>query len=191
MMTIPVSPQTHSVDKQTLSIHTTTMGCLLKTAIADVCAEGNYCKANILLDEGAQRSFISQKLANCLNIRSNEQQDICLSSFGGATSPVKLQVTSVYLETRSGDEISMSVLVVPTIAAPLQHMTYPPASHFPHLQDLTFVHPVMDIKGFEISLLIGADYYWSVVENTIIRGDGPTAMKSKLSFLLSGPVYLL
>ena len=190
-MTIPVSTQTHSVDKQTSSVHTTTTVCLLKTAIADVRAEGNYCKANILLDEGAQRSFISRKLANCLNIRSNEQQEICLSSFGGATSPVKLQVTSVYLQTRSGDEIPMSVLVVPTIAAPLQHVTYPPASHFPHLQGLTLAHPVMNTKDFEISLLIGADYYWSVVEDTIIRGDGPTAMKSKLGFLLSGPVYPL
>ena len=69
--------------------------------------------------------------------------------------------------------------------------THAPASHFPHLQGLTLAHPVMDIKDFEISLLIGADYYWSVMEDTIIRGDGPTAMKSKLGFLLSGPVYPL
>ena len=38
----------------------------------------------------------------------------------------------------------MSVLVVPTIAAPLQHVTYTPASHFPHLQGLTLAHPVMN-----------------------------------------------
>ena len=100
------------------------------------------------------------------------------------------QIT-VYLQTRSGDEIPMSVLVVPTIAASLQHMTYPPVTHFPHLQGLTLAHPVMNTKDFEISLLIGADYYWSVVEDTIIHGDEPTAMKSKLGFLLSGPVYLL
>ncbi len=38
-------------------------------------------------------------------------------------------------------------------------------------------------------MLIGADYYWDIVENEIIRGDGPTAVKSKLGYLLSGPIH--
>ena len=46
--------------------------------------------------------------------------------------------------------------------------THAPTSHFPHLQGLTLAHPVMDIKDFEILLLIGADYYWSIMEDTII-----------------------
>lgn len=41
---------------------------------------------------------------------------------------------------------------------------------------------------FNISLLIGADNYWDVVENEIIRGDGPTAVKSKIGFLMSESV---
>ena len=36
--------------------------------------------------------------------------------------------------------------------------------------------------------MIGADHYWQVVEDHIIRGNGPTAMKSKLGYLLSGPL---
>jgi len=35
-------------------------------------------------------------------------------------------------------------------------------------------------------LLIGADHYWDVVEDKIVRGKGPTAMQSKLGYLLSG-----
>ena len=45
-------------------------------------------------------------------------------------------------------------------------------------------------ENFEISLLIGADFYWDLVGDHIIRGDGPTAMSSKLGYLLSGPVLL-
>ena len=41
---------------------------------------------------------------------------------------------------------------------------------------------------FEITVLIGADYYWQFIEDKIIRGDGPTAVKSKLGYLLSGPL---
>jgi len=33
-----------------------------------------------------------------------------------------------------------------------------------------------------------ADYYWSIIENHIIRGNGLTAVKSKIGYLLSGPM---
>ena len=41
---------------------------------------------------------------------------------------------------------------------------------------------------FQISLLIGADHYWDIVEYDIIRSLGPTAAKSQIDYLLSGPV---
>jgi hypothetical protein len=37
-------------------------------------------------------------------------------------------------------------------------------------------------------MLIGADYYWDIVQNKIIRGKGPTAVQSRLGYLLSGPM---
>jgi len=41
-----------------------------------------------------------------------------------------------------------------------------------------------------VSLLIGADRYWDLVGDHIIRGAGPTAMSSKLGYLLSGLALL-
>ena len=38
-------------------------------------------------------------------------------------------------------------------------------------------------------VLIGADFYWTFVEDKIVRGDGPTAQQSKLGYLLSGPIH--
>ena len=52
-------------------------------------------------------------------------------------------------------------------------------------------HPVTREENFEISLLIGADHYWDFVEDHIICGNGPTAMQSKLGYLLSGPLPLV
>ena len=43
-------------------------------------------------------------------------------------------------------------------------------------------------EQFQNSLLIGADHYWDIVEDDIIRSLGPTAAKSKIDYLLSGPV---
>lgn len=60
--------------------------------------------------------------------------------------------------------------------------------HFPHLQGLTLAHPIIHTSDFEISLLIGADFYWTIVQDRIIHGNGPTAMESKLGYLLSGPI---
>ena len=38
-------------------------------------------------------------------------------------------------------------------------------------------------------MLIGADAYWSIVQETVIQGPGPTAVQSKLGYLLSGLLY--
>ena len=60
----------------------------------------------------------------------------------------------------------------------------------PHLQGLPLAHPVTAAENFGISLLIGADHYWDLVGDHIIRGVSPTAMSLKLGYLLSGPALL-
>lgn len=35
---------------------------------------------------------------------------------------------------------------------------------------------------FKISVLIGAHYYWDFVEDEVVRGNGPTAVKLKLGY---------
>ncbi|XP_063442540.1 uncharacterized protein LOC134722839 [Mytilus trossulus] len=48
------------------------------------------------------------------------------------------------------------------------------------------------IKESEITVKesIGADYYWDIVGDRVIRGSGPTAVQSKVGYLLSGPIQL-
>ena len=85
-------------------------------------------------------------------------------------------------------QLPIRVLIVPEIAAPLK--TYiRKAAKLPYLSGIELAHPVTTNDNFHISLLVGADYYWSIVENHIIRGEGPTAVKSKIGYLLSGPFH--
>jgi len=62
---------------------------LLKTATAKVSAGPYSTEGNILLDEGAQHSFISQELADRLCLKAAQTKQISLSSFGNPTSATR------------------------------------------------------------------------------------------------------
>ena len=163
--------------------------CLLKTAVAPIVAGNTRSQANILFDEGAQRSFISAEMVNELQISPTSTTDIAVTSFGTTSVTIqKLGVATVEVETESGELIPISVLIVPSIAAPIRNLVSTSVYTMPHLCDLKLAHPITSDKNFTISLLIGTDHYWSFVEDHIIRGKGPTAQRSKLGYLLSGPL---
>ena len=98
--------------------------CLLKTAIATITMADSEAEANILFDEGSQRSFLTQDLADLLLLQSHTTENICLSSFG-AKRPLnkRMEVASINMKTRTGGLIPISVLIVPTIATPLRNTT--------------------------------------------------------------------
>ncbi|XP_052238434.1 uncharacterized protein LOC127849725 [Dreissena polymorpha] len=134
-------------------------------ALADLCVTGianpmciiaqatvsfnfNDAEANILFDEGAQRSFITKELAEKLNIVPDSTEEMSISSFRSTANQVQ------------------------------------------HIESATIYLPAEENGcNFEISLLIRADHYWNVVEDDVIRGDGPTAVKSKIGYLLSGSLH--
>ena len=37
-------------------------------------------------------------------------------------------------------------------------------------------------------MLVGADSYWRIVQDRVVRGNGPTAVESRIGYLLSGPL---
>lgn len=59
---------------------------LLKTAVAQVKTDGIHVEANILFDEGAQRSFMSEKLAKTLRIVPHTSECVSVSAFGAKLS---------------------------------------------------------------------------------------------------------
>ena len=172
-----------------LSPPSQTSSCLLKTAVAMVSTSNVTMEGNIIFDEGAQRSFITQELAKKLNLQPYGKDKISLASFGSKSSTHRnLDMGVVEIHTMSGERIPISVLVVPRIAPPIQNSIRMPLLHLPHIMGIKLAHPVTDDENFELSILIGADYYWTFVEDQVIRGKGPTAVASKLGYLLSGPL---
>ena len=192
---LPVKPNTQQPRSThatlVLSIHSPTVRhvSLLKTAVATVSSGQLFCDASIFLDEGAQRSFITTSLANQLGIQLTQTEEISLWAFGAQTVAKRhLPLATVYLVTRTGERIPLHVLIIDKIATPLQIPHRTQMNEIPHLRNLTLAHPTTDEENFNISLLIGADHYWDIVEDQVIRGQGPTAVASKLGYLLSGPL---
>ena len=99
-----------------------------------------------------------------------------------------MDVTNIQIETLEGERIPISVLIVPTISTPIHNLCHVALDTLLHLKDLKLANPITNSQEFTIAILIGTDYYWSFVQDQIIRGAGPIAQQSKLGYLLSRPV---
>ena len=74
---------------------------LLKTAVAEVESEGYCSYANILFNEGAQKSFITQRMADELNLRNKGTDTVRLASFGSKNEDLnhrRLDRAEIYLK---------------------------------------------------------------------------------------------
>jgi len=72
-------------------------------------------------------------------------------------------------------------LIVPIITKPL-HVNTGDLTCEPKLVGLKLVHPPSDSSDlFDVTLLIGVDFYYDLMEDELIRTDsGVVALKSKL-----------
>jgi hypothetical protein len=144
---------------------------LLKTATARLWYKNQGLSVNILLDEGAQRSFVTEHTANLLQIKNEEctSELVNLATFGhNETKSKQLLSTLMQLETKSGEKLDISALIVPKISTPVRNYVQLSLQEHEYLKDL----------------------YWSIVGNHTVRGAGPTAVASKLGYLLSGPTHI-
>ena len=58
----------------------------------------------------------------------------------------------------------------------------------PHLLGLDLADSSNPTSGLPVDLLVGADYYWKLVTGNVCRSEGgPTAIHTKLGWVLSGP----
>ena len=51
-------------------------------------------------------------------------------------------------------------------------------------------YPVTSDENFSISVVIGVNHYWQFIQDHVVRGDGPTAVQSRLGYLFLGSLPL-
>ncbi|CAC5398787.1 unnamed protein product [Mytilus coruscus] len=113
-----ISAAVESIHSSTSSVR---LQVLWKTAIAPItCDKILFTSANILFDEGDQRSFITQEMADLLNLRPHKKEAITTSGFGESNKKVRnLQIATIYLKGQRNALIPIEVLIVPQIAHPI------------------------------------------------------------------------
>ena len=161
---------------------------LLQTAQAVVCNRdnGKRLRVRILLDNGSQRSYISEEVYKKLGLKSLGKHCLNLNTFGsGKIARKHCEVVSLALETSSGEVVNISGLTYPVICSPIPSKV--DITEFSHLQGLQFADNALDGADDNIDILLGADQYFDIVIGDIIRGEqGPVAIKTKLGWVLSG-----
>lgn len=101
-----------------------------------------------------------------------------------------MDVVRLCVATDQGEDVELSAFVVPIICDPLQSQSIAEATHtYAHLKGLKLADYGSGEDNVEVDILVGSDQYWSLVSGRVVRGEhGPTAVKTKLGWVLSGPI---
>jgi hypothetical protein len=115
-----------------------------------------------------------------LGLKPIKTETLRLNTFGQPNyRKEKCSVVKLCLKKRE-QEIDLVALDYPVICSPLPTKV---CIEHPHLEGLELAD---DCEGAsaDIDILVGSDYYWELARGE----DGPTAVASKLGWLLSGPL---
>ena len=186
-------PET-SKGTQTINSHCSDpkTGILLQTARLHLISSGDEATeitARAMFDSGSQRTYISKQLRDRLQLPTVSSERIQIKTFGslecsdGSYDVVQLQIRA------KGEILTVSALVVPLVCSPLMSQPINDSSqNYEHLADLELADSADSHDLLEVDVLIGSDWYWSLITGRVIRGEtGPIAIDSKVGWILSGP----
>ena len=163
---------------------------LLQTARAHACStkDSDLVPVRVLFDGGSERSYVTARLIEVLNLRTLKRETLNLNTFGTEQcQKKKCDLVKVILKGKDGDDIEVSALTFPTICAP--PATTISTHQYAQLEGLELADHSQFNGNNAIDILIGSDYYWDIVTGEVLRGDGPIAVHSKFGWLLSGPIH--
>ena len=149
---------------------------LLQTAIVNVVRPDNesYVQGcRLVFDSCSQRTYITEDLAHNLALPIIGRDSLLIKTFGENDARLRMcNIVQVGIKTEYGGTVYVRAYVVPVICGPL---IQPPASvvqnEYDHLRGLPLAdNPGMVDPSMNIQILVGADYYWSLVERAVVRG---------------------
>ena len=146
-------------------------------------------KIRAILDSGSQRSYLTEAVARDLKLNPKKTESLRIKTFGDSEDITQTcPVVDLAIQTSYRNTLKMELLVVPSICDSLSHQPTTQAKEtHPHLRGLKLADPNTMEDKLPIDLLIGSDNYWSLVTGNTKRGkSGPTAIQTKVGWVLSG-----
>ena len=154
---------------------------LLQTARAVAVGPAGRVSIRMLLDSGSQLSYITKTLKERLGIEPIRKEKLHLNTFGSASfDPRSCDVVNLQIETSNGGEVlDIVAYTSPVICSSLPAMVN--VCEYEHLDGLELADGDSHDSKKSIDVLVGSDYYWSIVTGDTVVGDsGPVALGSKL-----------
>ena len=187
------APSTGEPSTSTVHYVSARMPVLLQTAKARVynLDEPQRIKEiRILLDSGSQRSYVAKKVQDTLSLTTKSVETMLIKTFGSdQENKQTCDVVRLGMSLKNGGHLEMSLFAVPMICEPLsmQPIAYA-EGRYPHLSGLELADFSHGNEDLEVDVLIGSDHYWKLVTGEMVRGaSGPTAVQTRLGWVLSGP----
>lgn len=185
----PDSNESIALTTNNPNLHKTSL-VLLSTAVVKVYDfTGNSHNCRILLDNGSQSNFISQRLCQILQLPT-KKINFSVSGINQVNSKINFQTNVLIKSTINEFSCTLSCLVLPNITGnvPTISLNKNPLK-IP--SNLTLADPSFD-KAAPVDMLVGADTFWELLSVGQIKlGRGyPILQKTKLGWLVSGPIYL-
>lgn len=168
---------------------------LLQTAKATADGPHSSTVVRCILDGGSESSFISHDLAKKLKLKVIARPHLVVETFGGGvhSQPSPTNVYRVKLRSIQNPDVSfeMNMVGTDTISKRLHtSLTDVEIRSYTHLLHLPLSDVYMEEGPEHIQILIGADYYFDVVDGALIKGEPnePTGISTAFGWVLSGPV---
>ena len=162
---------------------------LLQTARAYAVNGSTSIPVRILFDTGSQRSYVTDNVTRKSRLTPMKRETLNLNTFGNTKSKRQsCELFKFHIQNqKSGENMELKAINFPTICSPVNAEVR--VENYDHLKDLELADfDPNSNRDNTIDILVGADFYWQFVTGEVVRAsDGPTAMSSKLGWLLSGP----
>lgn len=161
---------------------------LLATAVVkvfDCCGVPYDCR--VLLDSGAMTSFISERMANLLNLR-RVSANVPIVGVNGMKQFVKFKICAKVASKTTNDSFLLECLVVPRVTGPLP-ATKIDSSSWPIPDALELADPRF-YEPSRIDMLIGAEMFFELIQagKCQMSPDLPVLQESSLGWLVGGKI---
>ena len=167
---------------------------LMQTAKTEIKGQRNTKGeiVRILLDSGSQRTYVTEALADKLQLKREKEEEIKLVTFGcDRPKTVKTAQTKLSIKLNNGQYLDVTANIVPVISGTVQRkaMTLCSSKNMEHLVkslDLADTIP-LETESSTVELLVGNDYYLDIIlPQKIEVQPGLYLLSSKLGWIVTG-----
>lgn len=146
-----------------------------------------------ILDSGSQRTYVTSRIKEILHLIPKQMESLRIKTFGSSEERDTLcEAVDLALITKDRETLKLTALVVPFICDPVNSQSINHSLEcYDHLVGLELADSADIDDSLEVDMLIGSDLYWSLVTGRVQWGrSGPTAIQTKVGWVLSGPADL-